>query len=158
MGTRRCSSGFICTRQGFNKFRGWSKFIYPAVLFLIMLAAVGFDRMLRAGTVRVGGSPPRRWRLGGALLLTAGGAAMRRSRTAERGGLGRGSAGSRSYLHRTGEQLTPFDHIQKLSFIRGAADFAAFQILDRRLYDPRAGAGYSSRRGRGPARCSRCWG
>ncbi len=34
---------------GFNKFRGWSKFTFPAILFLIMLAAVGFDRMLRRG-------------------------------------------------------------------------------------------------------------
>ncbi len=34
---------------GFNKFRGWSKFIYPASLFMAMLAAVGFDAMLRRG-------------------------------------------------------------------------------------------------------------
>ena len=36
---------------GFNKFRGWSKFIYPATLFVVMLAAVGFDALLRRGTV-----------------------------------------------------------------------------------------------------------
>ena len=32
---------------GFNKFRGWSKFIYPATLFVVMLAATGFDALLR---------------------------------------------------------------------------------------------------------------
>ena len=31
---------------GFGKFRGWSKFVYPAMLFLVMLAAAGFDAML----------------------------------------------------------------------------------------------------------------
>lgn len=34
---------------GFNKFRGWSKFIYPATLYLVMLSAVGLDAMLRRG-------------------------------------------------------------------------------------------------------------
>ena len=32
---------------GFDKFRGWSKFIYPATLFVGMLAAIGFDAILR---------------------------------------------------------------------------------------------------------------
>ncbi len=35
---------------GFNKFRGWSKFIYPATLFLVMLAAIGLDALLRRGS------------------------------------------------------------------------------------------------------------
>ena len=34
---------------GFNKFRGWSKFIYPAMLFVTMLSAIGLDAMLRHG-------------------------------------------------------------------------------------------------------------
>ena len=34
---------------GFNKFRGWSKFLYPIMLFVEMLAAIGFDAMLRRG-------------------------------------------------------------------------------------------------------------
>jgi hypothetical protein len=34
---------------GFNKFRGLAKFIYPAVLFLVMLAAIGFDALLASG-------------------------------------------------------------------------------------------------------------
>ena len=55
---------------GFNKFRGWSKFIYPATLFVVMLSAVGFDALLRRGTV------PRAlvWSLLGAALVVAGAA------------------------------------------------------------------------------------
>jgi hypothetical protein len=34
---------------GFNKFRGMSKFIFQASLFLIMLSAIGLDRLIRAG-------------------------------------------------------------------------------------------------------------
>lgn len=34
---------------GFNKFRGWSKFLYPATLFVVMLSALGFDALLRRG-------------------------------------------------------------------------------------------------------------
>ena len=34
---------------GFNHFRGWSKFSYPGVLLLIVVAATGFDVLLRAG-------------------------------------------------------------------------------------------------------------
>lgn len=32
---------------GFNKFRGSSKFIFPACLFLTMLAGIGFDKLIR---------------------------------------------------------------------------------------------------------------
>lgn len=32
---------------GFNKFRGSSKFIFPACLFLVMLAGIGFDKLIR---------------------------------------------------------------------------------------------------------------
>ena len=34
---------------GFNHFRGWSKFSYPAILLLITVAATGFDVLLRRG-------------------------------------------------------------------------------------------------------------
>ncbi len=34
---------------GFNHFRGWSKFSYPAILLLIVVAATGFDVLLRGG-------------------------------------------------------------------------------------------------------------
>jgi hypothetical protein len=36
---------------GFNRFRGISKFVFPASLFLLMLSAVGFDRLLRKDPV-----------------------------------------------------------------------------------------------------------
>jgi hypothetical protein len=47
---------------GFDKFRGLSKFIYPAVLFLIALAAAGFDALWEEGR------PPRAfvWTVAGA--------------------------------------------------------------------------------------------
>ena len=32
---------------GFSRFRGWSKFTYPAIVFLVALAATGFDILLR---------------------------------------------------------------------------------------------------------------
>lgn len=57
---------------GFNKFRGWSKFIHLASLFVVMLAATGFDALFQrekgAPRALVGGV------LGGAALL-AGAAA-----------------------------------------------------------------------------------
>ena len=34
---------------GFDHFRGWSKFTYPAMLLVVMLAATGFDVLLRDG-------------------------------------------------------------------------------------------------------------
>ena len=34
---------------GFDHFRGWSKFTYPAMLLAVMLAATGFDVLLRGG-------------------------------------------------------------------------------------------------------------
>ena len=65
---------------GFNKFRGWSKFTFPAILFLIMLAAVGFDRMLRRGlpagrrsdATLAGGGVAGRGGLGVGVVATAG--------------------------------------------------------------------------------------
>ena len=48
---------------GFSHFRGWSKFSYPAVLLLIVVAATGFDGLLRGGV--------RSWR-GGLLVLGLG--------------------------------------------------------------------------------------
>ena len=117
---------FYLYAPGFNKFRGWSKFTYPAVLFLVMLAAAGFDGMLRRGPAG------RRFVNGtlaaGLLLLLAAGAAS--ASVVYSGARGPWPwVGWMIKLHVTGEQLTPFDHIQKLSFIRGAADFSALQML-----------------------------
>ncbi len=55
---------------GFNKFRGWSKFIYPAMLYVVMLSAIGLDAMLRRGidSYVLGASL-----LGGAFFLTGAG-------------------------------------------------------------------------------------
>ena len=52
---------------GFNRFRGWSKFIHPASLFVVMLSATGFDALLR----REGGATRALVRgvLGGVVLL-----------------------------------------------------------------------------------------
>jgi len=38
---------------GFNMFRGASKFIFPATLFLTMLTAIGMDRLLKQETVAI---------------------------------------------------------------------------------------------------------
>ena len=43
---------------GFNMFRSMAKFIYPASLFIIMLAAAGLDELLRGPS---GHPPARRW-------------------------------------------------------------------------------------------------
>ena len=69
---------------GFSKFRGWSKFSYPAMLLLIVVAATGLDvlrrhgvRGIRLGLLVVGAG------LGiGAVSLVASGSASKTSRAA----------------------------------------------------------------------------
>ena len=51
---------------GFNKFRGWSKLIYPSMLFVAMLSAIGLDLILRQGKAPRGLAIVL---LGGALVL-----------------------------------------------------------------------------------------
>ncbi|MBL7211988.1 MAG: hypothetical protein ISS61_06390 [Desulfobacteraceae bacterium] len=61
---------------GFNKFRGSSKFIFFAALYIIMLAGIGFDGLIRTRKI------PRRaaiFSFGGALLLAALGLGIRYS-------------------------------------------------------------------------------
>lgn len=36
---------------GFNKFRGWSKLLYPTMLFVVILSASGLDLILRRGVI-----------------------------------------------------------------------------------------------------------
>ncbi len=56
---------------GFDKFRGWSKFVYPASLFVAMLAAIGLDALLRRQVASV---LPVALLLGGALVAAGAGA------------------------------------------------------------------------------------
>ena len=110
----------------FNKFRGWSKFTFPAILFMIMLAAVGYDRILRRGPV--GRGIGLATLTGGVVLLGAAGWAVVSSHTI-------GKSGPRPWGHwiwtlsLSGEQETLAEHLRKPDFASGAAHFAAEQLL-----------------------------
>ncbi len=111
---------------GFNKFRGWSKFTFPAILFTIMLAAVGFDRILRRGPV--GRGVGLATVAGGIALLGAAGWAFASSHPV-------GIHGPQPWSHwmqtldASGEQLALAENSQKPDFVLGAARFAAGQLL-----------------------------
>ena len=111
---------------GFDKFRGWSKFTFPAILFLIMLAAVGFDHMLRHG-------PAARpvWittLAAGVLFVGAAGWSFQSARAD-------GIHGPRPWghwmrtLNLTGEQAIAPDEIRDADNVRRAARFAGGQLL-----------------------------
>lgn len=111
---------------GFDKFRGWSKFTFPASLFLIMLAAAGHDRLLRQRSVGRG-LVNITLGVGVGLLVAAGWmfATVHRS----------GAAGPAPWaawmnnLWNTHELLISAEQVRQPAFQRGAALFAAYQTL-----------------------------
>ena len=109
---------------GFNKFRGLAKFIYPASLFLILLAAIGFDSLLAAAY------PPWTLLLGTAtaalVLATAGFSLLPAGATAS--GVGPVGAWMRS-LHATGEVFLPCYLVASPTFEARAARQAADSLF-----------------------------
>ncbi len=109
---------------GFNKFRGQSKFIYPAVLCLIMLAASGFDALLAAlwpETALIAGTAGAGLLLaGGALFLWPGGFFPAGTVLLTQAMNG---------LYDSGEVLLPHYQVQSLHFQAVAAQNAVLALL-----------------------------
>ena len=108
---------------GFGRFRGWSKFIYPASLFLIVLAATGFDATLR-GAGRGPGRPTAFAVLLGAVV--AGCFAVWAYQTGV-SGTGPWRAWIRSRLA-TGDLYEAQNMVETTGFAAHAARFAATQL------------------------------
>ncbi len=107
---------------GFQGFRGMSKFIFPASLFLIMLAAVGLDHLLRAGEL------PRRWRAAvpaAGLCLLAAGAALALVAAWRPEWL----IPALRALHATGDVYHPLAALIDPDPLRRAASFAAGSLI-----------------------------
>ncbi len=111
---------------GFDKFRGWSKFLYPATLFVVMLAATGFDALLRRKTIP---RTPGAVLLAAALVLSLAGGWADWSAHA-------GAAGSpepwASWLQGTlytGESMNTMEDYLEPAFAQAAAKFAGGSLL-----------------------------
>ena len=110
---------------GFSRFRGWSKFTFPAVMLLIVLAATGFDRLLRRGVLS---SRPGLLVLSAGVVLCAGAMWARHSaRTVDSIPPQPWNAWIHA-LSETNDQYLAAEQIDKPSFIRKAARQATRQL------------------------------
>ena len=107
---------------GFGRFRGWSKFVYPATLFFVVLAASGFDAMLRGR--RLPGRGAAFAVIFGAVVL--GSCAVAASHTSVPG-TGPWQGWVRS-LFDTGDLYQARNEVEAPRFAAQAAGFAAGQL------------------------------
>jgi hypothetical protein len=108
---------------GFDKFRGVSKFIFPASLFVILLSAMGLDGIIREGL-------RRRWLVlsvlgAGALLSLATGMAIRHSVRAPSGAW----AEFMRAIEDTGNVYLPPEFFSNGLAVAKAGEFAALGLL-----------------------------
>ena len=110
---------------GFSRFRGWSKFSYPAILLLIVVPATGFDVLLRgaARTSRIGFL---------ALVLGAGCVAFTLVASPSPDHPTRASLAPWhdviSRLAITREQLIPATHVDNPAYVASVAIYAVRQV------------------------------
>jgi hypothetical protein len=108
---------------GFDKFRGVSKFVFQATLFVILLSAMGLDSLIRDEL-------QRRWRVlsvlgAGAVLALAAGMAVRQSAWTPSGGW----AGLMSDIAGTGHVYLPPEFYSNGLAVSKAGEFAVQGLL-----------------------------
>jgi hypothetical protein len=109
---------------GFDLFRGSSKFMLPAFLFMIMMAACGYDRI---GQEREGRNRLAAACLGVSLLLLLGGILLWRQGAGDSaGGLW---CGFLKYIDGTRESFVPSAFFQQGDFVSGAARLSMNGLL-----------------------------